>query len=170
MIREMIQNQFGELEGKIWNDLFQTELVVEFPSVEEQEYAQRCAEYFSHMPDDMVDRLCVYCNRYCDAFRRFFGEEDFEVPAEVSGREILSYVTPGRLIVELAQNSDALAFHVECECEWEPEHGLEITINSAKILYVGPYEGVSPYDEVRIKSIGFFENESDFCSNYADQE
>ncbi len=53
---------------------------------------------------------------------------------------------------------------------FQTEHGLEITINGDQILYVGPYEGVPPFDKERIEAMGFFDEESDFCSNYADQE
>ena len=36
MIREITQNEVDELEGKVWNELFRTDIVVTFPSVKEQ--------------------------------------------------------------------------------------------------------------------------------------
>ncbi len=36
--------------------------------------------------------------------------------------------------------SDIVEFHVEGSCDWEPEHGFEITISDGKILYVGSFD------------------------------
>ena len=118
----------------------------------------------------MVDRLCAYCLRYCDALRNFFDEDEFEIPTGINGRDILSYITPSLLMAETHPNTDGIAFHVECGCAWEVEHGLEITISGERILYVGPYEGISPYNQARLESIGFYDEESDFSGNFADQE
>ena len=100
----------------------------------------------------------------------FFDEDEFEIPTGINGRDILSYITPSLLMVETHPNTDGIAFHVECGCDWEAEHGLEITISGKRILYVGPYEGISPYNQARLESIGFYDEESDFSGNFADQE
>ena len=155
MIREIHKNDFGEFEGTVWNELFQTDLTICFPGEADQAYAQQCAEYFSNLPQEMVDRLCAYCLRYCDALRNFFDEDEFEIPTGINGRDILSYITPSLLMAETHPNTDGIAFHVECGCAWEVEHGLEITISGERILYVGPYEGISPYNQARLESIGW---------------
>ena len=170
MIREIHKNDFGEFEGTVWNELFQTDLTICFPGEADQAYAQQCAEYFSNLPQEMVDRLCAYCLRYCDALRNFFDEDEIEIPTGINGRDILSYITPSLLMAETHPNTDGIAFHVECGCAWEVEHGLEITISGERILYVGPYEGISPYNQARLESIGFYDEESDFSGNFADQE
>ena len=36
MIREIHKNQFGELEGTVWNQLFQTDLTICFPGEADQ--------------------------------------------------------------------------------------------------------------------------------------
>ena len=71
MIREIHKNDFGEFEGTVWNELFQTDMTICFPGEADQAYAQQCAEYFSNLPQEMVDRLCAYCLHYCDALRNF---------------------------------------------------------------------------------------------------
>ena len=129
MIREIHKNDFGEFEGTVWNELFQTDMTICFPGEADQAYAQQCAEYFSNLPQEMVDRLCAYCLRYCDALRNFFDEDEFEIPTGINDRDILSYITPSLLMAETHPNTDGIAFHVECGCAWEVEHGLEITIS-----------------------------------------
>lgn len=78
-------------------------------------------------------------------------EEDIVVPEDVNGREILSYITPSVLIIE---------FHVECECDWEEEHGLEITIKDNKLVYVGSFDGMPPYYEERLAYVGYYDKEN----------
>ena len=36
-------------------------------------------------------------------------------------------------------------FIVECDCEWEPEHGMEIVAFSEEIIHVGSYDGDLDY-------------------------
>ena len=133
-------------------------------------YAERCAEYFGNMPEEVVDRLCKYCIRYCEEMRQLYDEEEIDVPEGIAGREILSYITPSVLIIDEKCDENMIEFHVECGCDWECEHGLEITIKDNKILYVGSYNGMPPYFKERLEHAGYYNEATDINMNYADKE
>ena len=97
-------------------------------------------------------------------------EEEIDVPEGVAGREILSYITPSVLIIDDNCDENMIEFHVECGCDWECEHGLEITIKDNKILYVGSYNGMPPYFKERLEHAGYYDEATDINMNYADKE
>ena len=109
------------------------------------EYAEKCADYFNNMSEDMIDGLKKYTLRYCEDFRRFFDEESPDVPENVTADEIFSYVSPQVLIITAPKKPDKIAFSVEFTCRWEREHGMEWVIRDGKILYVGDFQSVSPW-------------------------
>lgn len=66
------------------------------------------------------------------------------MPEKVTGREILKYITPNAMYVE-APEKNIPAFTIECECVWEPEHGLEWIVRGDRVLYVGGSLGFGPW-------------------------
>ena len=169
MIKNIVKTDDG-LEGEFWNELFETDMEIYISNENKLSYAEKCAEYFSNMPDELVDRLCKYCIRYCEEMRDVLDEEDMEVPDGIKGREILSYITPSVLIIEEKCDESIIEFHVECDCDWEIEHGLEITIKDNKILYVGSYDDMPPYYQERIEHTGYYDENKDMNMNYVDRE
>lgn len=79
------------------------------------------------------------------------GDEELEKFMSVKPEEILEYVYPSALIVRKPQD-DRIGFHLEMECDWEPEHGLEWSVLDGKAMYVGAFSSVSPWSEFRDKS------------------
>lgn len=170
MIKSIRHTEDGNLEGTVWNELFQEEMIVSISSEAKLPYANRCAAYFNAMPDEVIDRLCQYCTRYCEEMRSLLCEEDIDVPKGISGREILSYIAPNVLIVEEKCDESIIEFHVECGCDWEIEHGLEITVKDNKLLYIGPFEDMAPFNKGRLEYAGYFNESTDLNMNYADRE
>ena len=170
MIKNIEKNRYGEYEGEFYSPLFNVDIKVSIPSEQKMDYAQKCVEYFCQMSNDIVDRLCRYCIRYCEEFRAILFEEDMPVPEGVDGREILDYIEPTLFIVEEKSDESVIEFHVECECEWEMEHGLEITIKDGKILYVGSFDDMAPCNLDRIAYVGYYNEDIDMNMNYADKE
>lgn len=61
-----------------------------------------------------------------------------------SADDVWNHVEFGReLIVSRRQGSDRSVYiSVECECAWEPEHGLQIVFeNGRRVNKIGPYDG-----------------------------
>lgn len=169
LIRDINKTRFG-IEGTMYYPLFNKKINVHFYDPEAVEYAQICAEYLCSMPEETLDRLCVYMIRYFEEFREYVGEDEIKMPKEVKGREILKYVYPNVLIIEDPENADIIGFHMECDCEWEIEHGLEFTIKDNKILYVGPFDDMPAWHKERLDYAGFYSADNDINMNYADRE
>jgi len=57
----------------------------------------------------------------------------------------------GELIVSRRSGGDrAVYVSLECDCDWEPEHGLQLVFrNGTAITKVGPFDGRSSHADAR---------------------
>ncbi|MGS2619713.1 DUF6985 domain-containing protein [Micromonospora sp. LZ34] len=71
------------------------------------------------------------------------GNDEWDV--EISGPEdVLAHVQLGNdpMVMRNSSGDQRVCVSVECECDWEPEHGLQIVFcNGATVTKVGPYDG-----------------------------
>lgn len=168
IIQDLKRTKFG-FEGTLDYPLFETQIKVFVDREEDIEYAQKCADCLCNMSEDTLLRLSTYIIRYCEYHREYL-EEDGSIPENISGTEILEYIVPSVLIVERPEDPSIIGFHVECGCDWEWEHGLEFTIRDEKILYVGPFDDMSPWNKGRLSYVGFYNPDNAESMNYADKE
>ena len=88
-----------------------------------------------------------------------FEDANIDIPESITGKEILEYIYPCTMYIgsdmDMPVSGDAdmyiggeekgdpekVEFIVECDCDWEEEHGLEIIVIDNKIVHVGSYEG-----------------------------
>jgi hypothetical protein len=72
-------------------------------------------------------------------------EEDWDWYVEIAGPDdVLGHVTVGpEVMVQREPYGDGRVYvSVECECDWEPEHGLQIVFREGRtVSKVGPYNG-----------------------------
>lgn len=163
MIIELIQSDGGCQFGRMHSALFGRDIDVAIENADVG-YAEKCAEYFNNIPNELVSQLTKFTLRYCEDFRQFFDSDSPEVPEGVSESEILDYVSPRILVIKAPKQADKIAFSVEFGCEWEPEHGMEWTLNDGKVLYVGDFVGMNPwYDEAFYKKTGMNYVFSEHC-------
>ncbi|WP_252106593.1 MULTISPECIES: hypothetical protein [unclassified Halomonas] len=138
-IRGLNEGEFG-LEGEVYSALFERyfSLVSEEHDVD---FIQRCAAHFDTLEAPIIDHLCRSSIRYCDAFLSEIGEPliEFATP-----RDVLKLITPSVMIVPYPEQSTPVV-HLELECQWEPEHGMEWIIRENQVLYVGPFNGENPW-------------------------
>ena len=135
------------------------------------EYAEKCVKYIQEMDSTMMQRLLKYAHRYYKDMVNELGDDFSEImdmDDDVSEDNIINYICPSMIIIEDNCREDRIEFHVECGCDWEPEHGLEFTISDNKILYVGGFDDMPPYNEGRLKYVGFYSEDNNM--NYADKE
>ena len=111
-------------------------------------YALACAQHLNTLSDATVLRLCEASIRYYHDFLDMIGEapREFAQP-----REILKLIQPSSLSVPNPKDSSnpnehtGAVVHLELNCDWEEEHGLEWLVRNNKVLYVGAYNGVNPW-------------------------
>lgn len=149
-------------EGKLYVPLFGKEIDVMADFAVKEEYAEACARHLTELSGDMVDKLCERTIAYYRFMLEEWGEYDFyeqlaeeikeTIPEDVEGREIFRYIVPRGLYIDEPEGEEC-AYSVECDCVWEPEHGLCWIIRGDRMLYAGPSAGLGPWadeDEYRV--------------------
>ena len=142
LIKNTESGEFG-IEGEVFFRNFDKYIAL---SIEDDNivFAQKCAEYLNGLSDQIIKSLCEASIRYCNSFLDAVGEptKSFENPTD-----ILSLIYPSVLLVPYPENENQPVIHLELNCEWEVEHGMEWVIRDNKVLYVGAFNGENPWDE-----------------------
>lgn len=142
-IRDIQQGSYG-IEGVFWFSLFDKDVSVSIDRGGTIEFAERCVALANSLSDHVVDHLCKASIRYCKEYLDAIGEptKDFETP-----RDVLQIIYPSVLIVPAWPLDDDPVLHMELNCEWEEEHGMEWIVRKNSVLYVGPFNGHNPKGE-----------------------
>ena len=150
LITDVQEGEFG-LEGFLKWPIFDCVLDVVIREAATLEYAEKCAEALVNLPEETVRSILEAAKRYflffCEYVGYDFNEDmDVKIYKDSPVKEIKADVFPHVFIVDKPKD-DRVGFHIECNCCWEPEHGLEITILDGKLVYLGPFEDNGPWDK-----------------------
>ena len=128
MIKDIRKTEFG-IEGKLYSKVFNTEMEVMIDEGVNIEYAQKCAEHFNSLNSELVETICKGAKAYClDFMEMALGNFDEELTIPVTSENKIGY-------------------QLECCCDWEIEHGMEIDILDNKVVYLSSFNGYSPWLE-----------------------
>lgn len=116
------------------------------------EYAQKCAEHFNNLSSEMVETICRGAKAYCLDFMEIASgdwDEELTIPvtAETPAMEMLKCFSPTLLIIEEPDDENRIGYQLECSCDWEIEHGMEIDILENKVVYLSSFNDYSPWLE-----------------------
>lgn len=132
----------SSLQGEFYFSLFNQNIKFCADNKATIEYVQACVEYLNTLDDRVIDALCLACIRYRDDFCEMIGKE---ILALSNPRDVLSQVTPKSLIIPTPEIGDKPVAHLELDCDWEEEHGMEWIIRDDLVLYVGSYNNQNPW-------------------------
>lgn len=142
MVSNIKTGKFG-IEGKVRFELFGVEINVLINKEVDMEYAESCACNLNCLPNETIEKICSASKQYClymlDEWAEFGMEVPMEFAEDTPDKEILKHIHPTTLIIE-EPKENIIGYHLECECDWEPEHGLELTLRDGKLIYCGSFE------------------------------
>lgn len=130
------------LEGKVFFPLFNKEITVQGFTTETIAYAEECARLLTELSEPLISQLCQASIRYCNTFLEEVGEETTQFEHE---RDVLALIYPSCLITDDARPQPVI--HLELNCEWEQEHGMEWVVRDNEVKYVSAFNGVSAYSD-----------------------
>lgn len=142
-----------EIEGKVFFSLFDKYIGFFTEGTVDLDYVKKCAEYLNSINEKVIEDLCLASIRYCNEILKLNDEQfiKFENP-----QDILKLIYPACLIVPYPENDDEPIIHLELNCEWEKEHGLEWIVRDNKVLYVSSYSGEDPWRNFSVNEPGNF--------------
>ncbi len=138
LIKDIQRGKFG-LEGKAFFSLFSEYISVYAEEAASIGYIESCARYLNSLDETTIESACLASIRYCNDFLSDTGR-----PTQVfdEATKILEQIRPKTLIVPEPRNEFEPVAHIEFDCDWEQEHGLEWLLRHDRVLYVGGFEDV----------------------------
>lgn len=170
MEKNIITEVYGVFEYKTDSKKWGDNITLIFDNKDQFDYVKKCLSFFENMPDEMETRLNKYLLRY---YKEYTQDCGIEMEDEIDEENILKNIHIRSIIAYKKCREDVIEFQVEGTCDWEPEHGLEITISDGKILYVGAFEDYAPNSkslEYALETYGYYDPDKTFNMNYADKE
>ena len=132
-------------KGQVWFGLFDRyiDLYTEKKDNFNLSYAEKCATYLNSLSDELIDRLCTASINYCNTFLEDTGQD---LKRFRDRRDVLTLITPLSLLMpEMLRDEPVI--HLDLDCEWEREHGMEWIIREDRILFVSAFQGENPWDD-----------------------
>jgi len=149
-IRNVSKNGHWPLQGQIFSQLFNRYIDFAVEDTATIEFVTRCADYFNSLDARIIDNLCSASIRYCDDFLSMVGAPAKQFPSK---RDVLKLISPSLLLIPNIEDRDIPIIHMELNCIWEVEHGMEWLIREDEVLYVGGFNCVDPWGEFLKKEI-----------------
>lgn len=144
VIRNVSSEGFWPLQGEAFIALFDRYVQFAVEDASGIEYVEKCVLYVNSLDASIIDLLCQASIRYCNDFLEMVGEDPKQFG---SSQEVLKLVSPSTLIVPNEKIPGEPVIHMELNCEWEIEHGMEWIIRDKRVLYVGGFNGSDPWCE-----------------------
>ncbi|MBR6385166.1 MAG: hypothetical protein IKS03_03470 [Ruminococcus sp.] len=150
MIKDLKEGKYFPFEGKFYSSFFGREMKI-FIEGASVEYAEKCIENFNNMSEELKDKIFRAAKAYCLDFMDMVGEEEIleelTVPIypDTDPKEIYRCIQPSVFIVEEPEDENKIGWQIECNCDWEIEHGMEIDVLDGKLVYLSSFNGYSPW-------------------------
>jgi len=138
--------KFSGTEYSIQAEMFPEPVEIDNAEESEIEFVNDCALLLKNLSEPVIAHLCRASERYCTDFLNSVGEPLLQFSSE---RSVLDSVYPSTLIIPAPNSTREPLVHMELNCEWEPEHGMEWVVRKGTVLYVGPFNGCDPYESFR---------------------
>lgn len=145
--------QFSDSDDE-WTATLSVDVVgddVEFTVIHDDEdvdlddVATCLSNYRSLQESSLKDATSQVFAYYREATEEFSAEEreDYGIPEITEPADVWNFVTLGTsATVELDDETDEWFVITENECEWEPEHGLQLVLrNGEEVTRVSEYDG-----------------------------
>lgn len=146
-----IHKEDDGMEGNVRWELFDEELEVIINEGTDIEYAEKCAEALNALSEKTVQLIYEAAKQYCLYFMELVGTDGDEfddmgikVTEGTPAEALKSEIYPATLIVDAPEDEsedERIGIHLECNCSWEQEHGMEIIIIDGKLVYLGAFNG-----------------------------
>jgi hypothetical protein len=107
------------------------------------EYHEAIANLLSATPL-VLKEVEGFIYQYYQDIATYYLEDDGEFPRIASPSEIWEHIELGSepMVSRRGYGDHAVYVSLECNCDWEPEHGLQIVLKAGnRVCKIGPYDG-----------------------------
>lgn len=110
---------------------------------QKQDFHEAIANFLA-APESVLKAATPHIVQYCQDMNSLWSPDDPEYVKIETPADVWKHVQLGRrpVISRRGRGDKEVYVSVECECDWEPEHGLQIVFkHGVTVSKVGPYDG-----------------------------
>lgn len=148
IIRDICKGEFG-MEGKVYFKLFDKYIDLSFAEDIPMEYVEKCVQKLNSLNEDIVSKICKYSMDFCKDVMINYDEVEYANGlTELSYNiDILKFIQPISLTVDEPDDMEIATINLYCKCAWDTENDMQILINNDKVIYIGVYDGLDPWQK-----------------------
>ena len=91
-------------------------------------------------PVNLMQEICQHARAYCERVDEYVGLEDDGITIDY--QNISQHFRATNVLVPELGNFDGCIYGVQYECDWEPEHGMQILFEDGNVVSCGPCNGM----------------------------
>lgn len=140
--RNVTTNGSWPLQGEVYCCLFGRYIAFAVEDRATIDYVEQCAAYMNSLDGQIIEEFCEACLSCRADHLELLGR-----PAEplLAARDVLSLLTPLTLLVPNPANGSEPVLHLELNCIWDADSGLEWIARGGRNLYVGSFNARSAW-------------------------
>ncbi len=154
MIDDLHENEFGNMEGTFYSEIFGYNIMVTYDKGISPEYVLRNIEYLNNLDNKILEDICAALKRFYDNYKEILPdlceeiEEDILKDYEENPLSILKYVNIGVYKFDECkkEEEEIPVINLRGDCEWSGDEGVTIAVKNNQILYVGPWENYNVWN------------------------
>lgn len=145
LIKEVFENEFGQMEGKVYFDYIKKYITLFFDKEVPMPYVIKTVNYLNNINENVVVDLCRYSKKICEIKMKNYPDAEYpdglsEVkdPLEIFNYMQINHLKVDMYIDESDQNIPVL--NLGGSCDWDEDNGIQWLIKEDKVVYVGVWD------------------------------
>lgn len=146
-IKNLHENDFGELEGDVYFKYFDKIIQVEIEEGVQEPYVHKQIDYLNSISDSLISDICKFSFMFCkDEIKAYPDKKYPEGLTEINKVEdVLNYMSIEKIRIELCEeeNENIKVLNLSGYCDWDEENGIQWIIKDDAVVYVGKWDDLS---------------------------
>lgn len=156
VIKNLKENEFGEMEGEVYFNAINQNIVIRFDKEVPIDYVEKQAEYLQSLSKNVIYKMCYYADLFRKEEMKNYPNKDYppNIDQIDNPLQILDYISITDLQVEMYADESAkeiCVLNLSGSCDWDEENGIQWLIKEDEVVYAGAYNDLgiwdSPYEK-----------------------
>ena len=139
LIKDIKENEFGEMVGSVYFKYIDEYIDLRFESDVPLEYVQKSAELLNSIQETLIDEICKYSILFCKDVLERCSKMKKAINSLDNPKGILKYMQFDELVVNLPEDMSSYGINLVGSCDWDEENGIQWLIKDDTVVYTGPW-------------------------------
>ena len=139
LIRNIVENKFGKMEGEVWFGGMDRYISLHFDKETPMDYVEKTARHLNSLDKKKLDELFGYSLAYykdtIEGWPDIIEDIDMDGVDDIAG--IKEHMEICSLTVNQPKNLSKVGLNLEGGCDWNEDNGIQWVLIGDEVVYVG---------------------------------